>query len=129
MTRWTTIAAVALGGAAGALARWAISAAISARRAPGAFPLGTFTVNLIGCVALGFCYIALRQSGLRPEIKAAITVGLLGALTTFSTFCLESYQLLESRSYWYAAGNLAGSVIVGMIGLALGVVIAKTVGF
>ncbi len=129
MYRLTTIAAVAMGGAAGALARWAISAAINARRAPGGFPLGTLTVNLLGCVALGFCYIWLRQSGLRPEFKTAMTVGLLGAMTTFSTFCLESYTLMETRSYLYAAGNLVGSVVAGMLGLAVGMVIARAVGF
>jgi CrcB protein len=126
--QWLTIMAVAIGGAGGALARWAISSAINVHRPPGSFPLGTFVANMVGCLVLGFCYIAFDRSNLPPALRSGITVGLLGALTTFSTYCLESYQLLESKSYGLAAANLLGSVVVGLIGVVLGTLIARAIG-
>ncbi len=126
--QWVMIVAVAVGGAGGALARWAISGAINVHRPPGSLPLGTFVANMIGCVVLGFCYIAFQRSSLPPAVRSGITVGLLGALTTFSTYCLESYQLLESRSYGLAAANLLGSVVAGLIGVVFGTLIARAVG-
>ena len=88
MNRLIPIAAVACGGAAGALLRWGISLAI-ARRLPTAFPLGNFTVNMIGCLALGFCMVWLKQSQLRPEVQSAISD---------ARAALEAGQLLEAKS-------------------------------
>jgi fluoride exporter len=56
-----------------------------------------------------------------------VAIGFLGAYTTFSTLELESYRLLETRSYLLAAGNLAGSLAVGLVALYGGVVLGRAV--
>lgn len=103
-----TVLAVALGGAVGALARWGLS------RANTDWPRGTFAANMLGCLALG----AVVGSGLDGLLGAALGTGLLGGLTTFSTFAVEVTD--HSRPRWgYLAGTVAGGVVMAALGLAL----------
>jgi fluoride exporter len=62
---------------------------------------------------------------LAPWVRASLTIGFLGAYTTFSTLSLESYRLLEARSYALAGTNLIGSVAAGLIALYGGVVLGR----
>ena len=117
------IAAIALGGALGAVARWGISLSVHRITGMMTFPIGTFVVNLLGCVAIGFCYIWLQDRGTAVQ-RSFITVGLIGALTTFSTYSIESLVLLEKGAYSYAMFNIIASVVLGLgaavVGIALG---------
>ena len=121
------IAAIALGGAIGAVARWAITAGVT--RATGAtmFPLGTLVVNLLGCIAIGFCFIYFRQRGTPPVNQGFISVGIIGALTTFSTYTIESLDLVEKGLYSYAAFNVVGSVVLGIAAATIGIMLGKLV--
>lgn len=106
------IMAVAAGGAIGAVSRWLLASSIQ-RFAGGSFPWGTFAVNAIGSFALGFLFIWLIERSTAGELtRLAITVGFLGAFTTFSTFSLESIRLLEEGSLTLAFANIIGQVIL-----------------
>jgi CrcB protein len=119
-----TAVAIAVTGALGALARYGVEGWIS-RRA-GSFPWGTFVVNISGSFLLGLLVTVLGERlTLAPWIRASVTIGFLGAYTTFSTLSLESYRLLEGRSYTLAGANLAGSLAAGVLALYGGVVLGR----
>jgi len=113
---------VALGAAVGAPLRYLVDRAMRARYGP-AFPWGTFTVNVAGSFAFG-CTLAATTS---PAVVALVGVGFCGALTTYSTFGLETVQLAAAGARRRAAGYALGSVLAGLaaagLGLALGAAI------
>ena len=107
-----TAVAIGVAGAFGALARYGLEGWVS-RRA-GSFPWGTFVVNVSGSFLLGLLVTLLGERfAVAPWVRASLTIGFLGAYTTFSTLSLESYRLLEGRSYALAGANLAGSLAAG----------------
>lgn len=119
--------AVAAGGAAGAVMRWLMAAGIQ-RMAGGAFPWGTFAVNALGSFLLGFLFIWLIERSTASElVRLAITVGFLGAFTTFSTYSLESIRLLQEGAFSLAFGNIIGQVIVCLLLTWLGVQLARII--
>lgn len=117
--------AVALGGAIGALGRWGLAAAAQRLSGPAAFPLGTLAANLIGCFAIGLCYVWLVERTGSHALRLGLITGLLGALTTFSTYGLESVMLLEQRRYASATINLLGSVALGLAAVIAGMAVAR----
>ena len=120
-----TVLAIGLGGAFGALARYALQGLVNARVAS-AFPWGTLAVNLSGCFLLGVLFTALTYRFAGPTwIRPTLTVGFLGAYTTFSTWALESFNLLEARAYWLAAANVLGSAGAGLVAMYVGVVAGR----
>lgn len=119
------LAAVALGGALGAVARYQISLWVHARY-PGPFPLGTFVVNLTGCLLLGLLVGTLDARPVTsPQARLFLGVGLLGAFTTFSTFELETLSALERGAVGMAFLYVALSLAVGLAAVAVGVAIAR----
>jgi fluoride exporter len=115
---------VGLGGFAGAIARWLVDGAVSDRN-PTAFPLGTLTVNLVGSFLLGLLFAwVIERDLLPPDVRAPVMIGFLGAFTTFSTFMLESWRLVEDGAWALALLNLGGSLALGLVavlgGLAAG---------
>lgn len=123
MTR--QLLAVAVGGAAGAVMRWLMAAGIQ-RLAGGAFPWGTFAVNALGSFLLGFLFVWLIERSTASElVRLALTVGFLGAFTTFSTYSLESVRLLQEGAFSLAFGNVFGQVIVCLLLTWLGVQLAR----
>jgi len=122
-----TVIGIAVAGAVGALARYGIDGAVS-RRSTGAFPWGTFVVNVSGSFVIGVLFTLLTERWLGPPwLRSTLMIGLLGAYTTFSTLSLESYRLLEDRAYGIAAANLFGSLAAGLLAVYAGVVVGRTI--
>ena len=120
-----TAAAIAVAGTIGALARYGLEGLVS-RRAPGAFPWGTFAVNVSGAFVLGFVFTVMtEQFTVAPWIRGAVTIGLLGAYTTFSTLSFESYRLIEDGAIGIAAANMVGSLAAGLGAVYLGVITGR----
>ena len=115
---------VALGSAVGGAARFALGNAIQARSA-GAFPIGTFIVNLTGSLLLGFLMrYALASPSVSAEVRALLTTGLCGGYTTFSTFSYETLTLMQVGDYRRATLYATLSVVLSVIGALLGVLAA-----
>jgi len=115
---------VGIGGFAGAVARRVVDLAVT-DRAGGVFPFGTLLINVSGSFALGLLFAwAIERDVLPAGIRGPLMIGFLGAYTTFSTWMVESWRLVEDGAWALAAINLAGSVVLGVIavvaGLALG---------
>ncbi len=121
-----TLLFIALGGAAGALARYGVSGWVQDRAGFG-FPAGTMVVNVLGCLLIGFAMRYLEAVRLAPEVRALVTVGMLGAFTTFSTFSYETVALLEDGAWPRAAGYAAGSVVLGLASVYAGVFLSAYV--
>ena len=118
---------IAAGGAVGAVARhgfgiWAV------QHLGERFPWGTFLVNASGSFVLGLLVeLFLRTDVLPPGPRLMLTTGMLGALTTFSTFSVQSVRLIERGDHGLAAANIVGQLVVGL-GLAwLGVLLARQI--
>ncbi len=119
------LAAVAIGGAAGAMMRWLVASGVQ-KMTGGAFPWGTFAVNALGSFLLGFLFVWLIERSTASELlRLAITVGFMGAFTTFSTYSLESVRLLQEGAFSLAFGNIAGQVIVCLLLTWLGIQLAR----
>lgn len=88
-------------------------------------PVGTMLVNIIGCIAIGFLSVRLESSAISPVHRLALTVGLLGGFTTFSSFSLNTLQLLFERHFYLAVVNVVGSVVLCLAGCWLGFKIAQ----
>lgn len=116
--------AVALGGAAGALLRYIVSLAIDESQ-PSLFPFGTLTVNLLGCFAMGVLWAWLPQTGIGANGRLLLTTGMLGALTTFSTFSLQTFLLLETEAWLLGIANIVVSVVLGLLLLWLGIGVGR----
>ncbi len=106
-------AVVALGGAAGALARWAISLGVPWH--PPGIPWATLTANLVGCVAIG-ALLTLWTEGSPPAwwVRPLVAVGFVGGFTTFSAFAVEGVRLMEVGEPSVAAIYVVGSVTAGL---------------
>lgn len=122
-----TAIGVAVAGALGALARYGLDGLIS-RRAPGAFPWGTFVVNVSGALLLGFLFTLLTERiSADPWLRSTVTIGFLGAYTTFSTLSLESYRLISDGELGLALANTVGSLGAGLAAVYAGVVLGRIV--
>jgi fluoride exporter len=121
----TRILAIAAGGAIGALLRYWTSTAVHARLGA-AFPYGTLAVNVAGSLLMGFLYIWLLERVVEgPALRAFLLVGLLGAFTTFSTFSLETLNLVETGQTFKALVNILASVTLCIGAAGLGVLAAR----
>jgi CrcB protein len=119
-----TVVGISIAGAAGALARYGLEGLVS-RRAT-AFPWGTFVVNISGAFLLGLLFTVLTERlVVAPWLRSAVTIGFLGAYTTFSTLTLETFRLFEEGSYVAAAMNIFGSIFVGLVAVFTGVVLGR----
>jgi len=86
-----------------------------------AFPLGTFVVNITGCLLAGvLAGFAERHAWFDADVRLLLMVGLLGGFTTFSAFGLETVQLLRRGDWLLAGGYAGGSVVIGIAAVMLG---------
>ena len=119
--------AISLGAIAGALSRYYLTLWFAHRFGTG-FPYGTFFINLSGCFGMGFFVtVALeRGANLTPEVRLMVATGFLGAYTTFSTYGLDTITLLGANQLVLASVYWAGSAILGIISVQVGVVLARS---
>jgi len=105
------ILAVSIGGAIGACLRFLLSQIIGYE---GGFPLATYTVNCIGCFVLSYL-LSSKLLNDSPNIKIALTTGLLGSFTTFSTFSSETISLISDQLYGTAVLYVLLSAVCGLL--------------
>ena len=116
---------VALGAGFGGGLRYWLSNYIS-RVLPIFFPYGTLAVNIIGSIILGILIFGFEEQGnLSTTMKLFIGVGFCGGLTTFSTFSLETFNLLKNTEFLLAGLNIFANVILTLIGIYIGYLITK----
>ncbi len=115
---------VALGAGIGAWLRWVLSLSYNASLS--FLPLGTLIANLIGAFLIGVTveYLAINPS-ISPQIRLLIVTGLLGALTTFSTFSLETVNMLMRQQYIFAMTNIFAHVFGSILFTLSGIYIVR----
>ncbi len=110
MMSWQTILAIGSGGFIGAILRAYLNGLIS-HKIPHVLPFGTLGVNLLGSFIMGALFAYFMQNSAIPiHLKSFLTTGLLGALTTYSTFAIESFWMIEGGSLMLAALNMSLNV-------------------
>ena len=118
---------IARGGAAGAMSRYAVDAFV-AERVGVAFPFGTMLINVSGSFILGLLFaLAMERGVLSPDIRPPLIIGFLGAYTTFSTWMLQSWGLIEQGAWISAGMNIVGSVVLGLIAVVAGLAVGRAI--
>ena len=108
------------------MARYFVSTKVQSLVHIGAFPLGTFAANALGCLLIGvLAATAEHREVISPSVRLALGVGFLGGFTTFSTFGFEAFELLRRGWLGLAALHVVGQVGVGVAAVALGYWLAR----
>jgi len=121
----TQILSIAVGGAIGAVMRYWVSTGVYNLLGRG-FPYGTLVVNVAGSLLMGFLYVLLlERMTISPELRAALLIGVLGAFTTFSTFSIETLNLIEQADFVKAGLNVLISVVACVGAAWVGVIVGR----
>ncbi|MFN0084924.1 MAG: fluoride efflux transporter CrcB [Blastocatellia bacterium] len=122
----TRLLFVLVGGALGSGCRFAVSNLVAATVGARFLPVGTFLVNLSGSFLIGFFaeWFDARATA-SPELRAAVLVGVLGGYTTFSSFSLETFNLLRDGAWQKALLYPAASVLLGLLAVWCGMLLAR----
>jgi fluoride exporter len=112
------VAAVAAGGAIGALLRWAVGLGIHG-------PLGTVLVNVVGCFAIGVLLQVVTTRPTPPLLRPFLATGVLGGFTTFSTFAVDAQHLLLGGEAAWGVAYLAGTLLAALAATWLGMRVAR----
>lgn len=116
---------VGVGGFLGSIARYLLGGYVQQFNKNASFPLGTLTVNLVGCFVIGLLSQVAESRGVfTSETRALVFIGVLGGFTTFSSFGNETVNLFRDGQGWAALGNLAANLIFGLLLVWLGRTIA-----
>ncbi len=119
------LAAIAIGGALGAVSRY-FAVGLVTDWLGKSFPFGTMAVNITGSFLIGVMYILVVQKlHAMPELRAILVVGFLGSFTTFSTFSLETFSLIEQGNLSQAGLYTLSSLVMGVLAVWAGISIAK----
>jgi CrcB protein len=110
---------IALGGAIGSVSRYGVGL-LAQRVTSVAFPIGTLTVNVVGSVLVGVLARKFMHVQTHAELRAMLIIGFCGGFTTFSAFSLEVLGLAQGGEWAKAAGYVMASVMLGIVGVALG---------
>lgn len=122
---WKNILLVALGGSLGSTLRYIAQKFISTSF-PGAFPLGTFLVNITGCLLIGILYsVSIKHQQISEEIRLLLMTGFCGGFTTFSAFTLEGMQLIQQEKFLIFFLYFALSVLTGLLATFAGAWIGR----
>lgn len=118
---------IALGGALGAVSRFLLGNGLS-RALGSALPYGTFVINIVGCFAMGLLMTIIVDREMIPAAwRLFLCVGFLGGFTTFSSFGYEALMLLTEGRMLAALAYAGGSVVLGLVAAAAGVLCARAV--
>jgi len=121
------VIAIAVGGAFGSVLRYGLSTWVHTLVGRG-FPYGTLAVNVLGCLAMGFLFVLLvERMGESVLWRAGLLIGVLGGFTTFSTFSIETFNLIEQGAMAKAAANMAASLVLCVGATWLGVILARQI--
>jgi CrcB protein len=119
---------VFIGGGIGSLCRFAVNLLAVKFLPLGVFPLATFAVNMTGCFLIGIvAYLAGERAMIPSHVKLFLTVGFLGGFTTFSSFGLETFDLLRHGHYGFAFGNAIAQLGIGTAGVWAGFSLAAAI--
>jgi len=119
------VIAIAAGGALGSVLRYGLSAWVYTLAGRG-FPYGTLVINVLGCLAMGILFVLLvERTDASAVWRAGLLIGVLGGFTTFSTFSIETFNLIEQGAMAKAAGNMAASLFLCVGATWLGVILAR----
>lgn len=119
------VLAIALGGALGSVARYGMSSGVYALLGRG-FPYGTLAVNVLGCLLMGFLFVLfLERFSSDGVLRAGVLIGVLGGFTTFSSFSIETFNLIESGELVKAGLNMALSLVLCITATWLGAIIGR----
>ncbi len=120
-----TYLAIAFGGALGAVSRYWLSTAVERFNGSG-FPMGTFTVNLLGSFLIGMLFILFAEKlSLVEQWRPVLVIGFLGAMTTFSTFSLDALLLFQQGHYNTALFYILSSVVVCLFAAFAGMQVSR----
>lgn len=117
-------AAFLVAAAIGAPARYLVDGLVQ-DHIDGAFPWGTFVVNVSGCFVLGVVTGLARYHGMDPAVRTVLGTGGMGAYTTFSTFTFETVRLSEEGAVNHALRNTVGNFVVGLAAASVGLALAS----
>ena len=115
---------ICLGGAVGTAARYGIALWAASRFGDG-FPIGTLLVNLVGCFAIALVMYAATSAGWPATLRMAVTIGVLGGFTTYSSFNYETSRLLLEGATTTAGLNLLATTVGGLVSGWLGLICAR----
>jgi len=116
---------IALGGAIGTLLRY-IAGGLDYRFSSGIFSISTLVVNVTGSLAIGFLWGIVDRFTVSPNVRLFVFIGILGGYTTFSTFSLETFNLMRDGEYRIALMNVILSIILSIGAVFLGYFVSKT---
>ena len=120
------IAIIGLGGCFGAILRYLVAGGVHSLAKTTFFPVGTMTVNLVGCLLIGIGGGLIENRQLfSPEWRAFLFVGILGSFTTFSTFGLETFNLAKEGQWLASFGNVGISLILGLVAVVAGHMLSR----
>lgn len=114
---------VALGGALGSAMRY-LTAILLARHYTGSIPLATLVVNVLGCFLIGLLIGLCSET---TYLRLLFITGFCGGFTTFSTFTAESYVMFREGAYGLALLYIAGSVLIGLLALWVGLYVSRII--
>ena len=115
---------IAMGGAIGTLLRY-IAGGFDYRFSGGVFPISTLVVNITGSLVIGFLWGIVDRFTVSPNVRLFVFIGVLGGYTTFSTFSLETFNLMRDGEYRIALMNVILSVILSIGAVFLGYFVSK----
>jgi CrcB protein len=120
------VAAIAAGGALGALARWAVAEALP--HSGGQVPWATLITNVLGCFLIGvLMVVVIERVPERRLVRPFLGTGILGGFTTFSTYAVDTRGLLATDRPALAAAYLVGTLVLGLVAVVLGLRLAERV--
>jgi CrcB protein len=121
------VMAIAIGGAVGSVLRYWLSTWVYALAGRG-FPYGTLVVNVLGCLVMGALFVLLvERMGENTLLRAGLLIGVLGGFTTFSTFSIETFNLIEQGAWLRAVANSAASLVLCIGATWIGVIIVRQI--
>lgn len=121
---WGISVLVGVGGFAGSLARYGVS--VTSQRFSIEWPIGTLTVNVLGCLAIGMITsLSSRGEALSPEIRLALATGFCGGFTTMSSMIYETTEMIRANEYLHATLYAAGTFLLSMAAFVAGVMAVR----